>query len=718
MTPTLKIVIGALCYSAMSALSWAQQCPTDPEELWRHEFRSIQNGAWEDTTTWEEYHPETAQWCPAERVPSYEYGAITVQRYTNGTVDTVKITSTVLADQLTVDGRLEVRGLDGHLTITKGDIDPYDLVVSGELAIHDGRLDLLAGARAHINAGGRFIILKGASGYLVARISTAAIHNLGDILIDGRFTYEDGSVTGNPFRYGPSTVLFLENVASGVIDSTNVFWPSTNGPRWVYVQGPGGVTFNGARTVEELYTYVPMSGGGNLTINKLLSLQPGGFITGAPTYASGSTLAYATGGTYARGDEWSATSGAGYPSNVSIDNNTILNYPNGSTAARGLSGDLRIHTGSSLYMDFGNIGVNNALTVGGNVHFEGALSLGDAPGGDLYLGGNWTTNSNRGTFNPNARTVAFSGSTEQLIGGINSTHTFDHLTIDNPAGVRLDNPTTVNQSLTFSAGNLVLPYILTLLGTVHGASRESHAVTLHSGYIARPISPGESFEFPVGGSAATYNPVTIVRAGGGGPQTFYVQVKDSFTVQPKQPDGVLRRQWGISHPGIAASNLTLTFQWEPGDPAGSQFNPEAGVAMGWHNGLEWIETAATYSAGPPHCATASFIGTGGLFGIGNLGALTSVAEHKAAPQEFALSQNYPNPFNPTTTIGYALPVDADVSLAVYNIQGQKVVQLVEGRMSVGYHEASFDASQLASGVYVYRLQAGELVKSMKLVLFK
>lgn len=98
MRSTIKILVGAICYVTMSAVAWGQQCPTDPEELWRHEFRSRQNGAWEDSTTREEYHPENAQWCPAERVPSYEYGAITVQSHTNGTADTVKITSTVFAD--------------------------------------------------------------------------------------------------------------------------------------------------------------------------------------------------------------------------------------------------------------------------------------------------------------------------------------------------------------------------------------------------------------------------------------------------------------------------------------------------------------------------------------------------------------------------------------------------------------------------------------------
>ena len=77
------------------------------------------------------------------------------------------------------------------------------------------------------------------------------------------------------------------------------------------------------------------------------------------------------------------------------------------------------------------------------------------------------------------------------------------------------------------------------------------------------------------------------------------------------------------------------------------------------------------------------------------------------PDEFALGQNYPNPFNPATSITYAIPADANVSLAVYNLLGEKVAQLVDGWMAAGYHGVVFDASQLSSGVYIYRIQAGD-----------
>jgi surface protein len=99
-------------------------------------------------------------------------------------------------------------------------------------------------------------------------------------------------------------------------------------------------------------------------------------------------------------------------------------------------------------------------------------------------------------------------------------------------------------------------------------------------------------------------------------------------------------------------------------------------------------------------------------------ALSTLEVRSELPAEFTLDQNYPNPFNPTTTIRFGLPEPADVSLEVYTVLGQKVMTLVNENRSAGWHTVSFNGSGLSSGVYVYRIQAGGMVQTRKLMLVK
>jgi len=90
----------------------------------------------------------------------------------------------------------------------------------------------------------------------------------------------------------------------------------------------------------------------------------------------------------------------------------------------------------------------------------------------------------------------------------------------------------------------------------------------------------------------------------------------------------------------------------------------------------------------------------------------------AAPQSYELLGNYPNPFNPSTVIKYALPAEGRVTLAVYNLLGEQVALLVDEHQSAGFHQAVFSDPGLASGVYIYRLTAGDFVATKKLMLLK
>jgi hypothetical protein len=88
------------------------------------------------------------------------------------------------------------------------------------------------------------------------------------------------------------------------------------------------------------------------------------------------------------------------------------------------------------------------------------------------------------------------------------------------------------------------------------------------------------------------------------------------------------------------------------------------------------------------------------------------------PLGFALLQNYPNPFNPSTTIRYGLPHRSHVTLTVYNTLGQQLATLINSDIDAGYHEIQFNANNLASGVYFYRIQAGEFTATKRLLLLK
>ena len=98
--------------------------------------------------------------------------------------------------------------------------------------------------------------------------------------------------------------------------------------------------------------------------------------------------------------------------------------------------------------------------------------------------------------------------------------------------------------------------------------------------------------------------------------------------------------------------------------------------------------------------------------------IVGVKETGEVPLTYALYQNYPNPFNPVTTIKYSIPNSERVVLKVYNILGQEVATLVDEEQRAGVYEFKFDASNLSSGVYFYRLQAGKFIDVKKMILVK
>ncbi len=98
--------------------------------------------------------------------------------------------------------------------------------------------------------------------------------------------------------------------------------------------------------------------------------------------------------------------------------------------------------------------------------------------------------------------------------------------------------------------------------------------------------------------------------------------------------------------------------------------------------------------------------------------VAGITDNSNLPNSYTLSQNYPNPFNPTTTIKFNLAKSSVVNLTVFNILGQRVAQLANGFMNAGEHSINFNAANFASGVYIYRIEAGDFTANKKMVLLK
>ena len=187
------------------------------------------------------------------------------------------------------------------------------------------------------------------------------------------------------------------------------------------------------------------------------------------------------------------------------------------------------------------------------------------------------------------------------------------------------------------------------------------------------------------------------------------------------------KTWQVKLPDVVATS----FVFDPRNPNVVYASTEgSGIIRSTDCGETWED----YSAGiyyPVHYALAHYdngsdllLLTGsygsGLYWIKPSLVVSGVAAESQAtiPKEPHLDPCYPNPFNPTTTIHYDLPQRSHVTLEVYNTLGQKVAELVNAEKMAGSYHVTFNANGLASGVYLYRIQAGSFVETKKLVLLR
>ncbi len=167
--------------------------------------------------------------------------------------------------------------------------------------------------------------------------------------------------------------------------------------------------------------------------------------------------------------------------------------------------------------------------------------------------------------------------------------------------------------------------------------------------------------------------------------------------------------------GILCGTFTVTESGKFG------FMPVYGAENGSNVGLQRGDQFSIRVNGQETEETFTFSGGGDRIAVGSLSLKSGGIN--PIPERYNLAQNYPNPFNPTTTVAYDIPVEAKVKLTIYNILGEKVATLVDESKPAGSYTAEWNGqtdngSAVSSGIYFYRLTAGDYVKSMKMTLMK
>jgi endo-1,4-beta-xylanase len=562
---------------------------------------------------------------------------------------------------------------------------------------------------------------------------------------------------------------------SGYADTVTVTGNITlsNGGMLSLSNNSGGVTtyyVNGNFTVVDS-AYIGKSNSANLSkfifrrsgTQNLVLPSSGVTFFGAPSIVvgSGATLNMGTsafGGTGSFQVEPGATLESGHVDG--INGNVRCTGANGGgnafskSASYAFSGSAAQITGSALPDTVAGLLINNSagltlsnpLTVNGTLDMRaGALfvvapsgagrtqtgegsnhprSLFDPQGGmpegittNLSLGGNLLTYGPEGT-------LRYSGTAAQ------STSDTEFPTSNGPKHLMIANTTSSGVTLHASrliSGNLEVGGRLRLnANTMTAASATStgltrYVVTGNNG-VLRLTSVGASEKlFPMGTSG--YAPVWISNSGAA--DTVGITVIDDAS--PPPAGGRVRVQWIMSEETEGGSDYTLRFGWVSTlEDAGFRGNRAANARIFDLTDTSEVGTGAyaTQFSLQPYTVSRGGITKLGPLAVGGFRGTTGVAEDgNDLPAVFSLSQNYPNPFNPSTNIRYSLPKSTHTTVTIYDMRGTKVRTLANSLQNAGVHSVVWDGRDdqtkpVASGVYFYRLEAGDLKMQKKMVLLQ
>jgi hypothetical protein len=375
-------------------------------------------------------------------------------------------------------------------------------------------------------------------------------------------------------------------------------------------------------------------------------------------------------------------------------------------------------TGSELGASITNLTINNSnnVTLGGNVTVTGTLTL---------------TN---GALNKNGFTLTLSGSVATTgTGGISEAQV-----LNNPSGANVGGLGALITSGADLGNTTVTRGYSALTGNSNSGIKRWYKITPAnntglSATLVFPYSEGDELNLIAEGNlrlfrstddGATWTLMTANVTHDQGANTFTITGLDGFSM------------WTLGNSEnplpVELENLTariigniVTLNWSTSTEVNShQFVVEKSENDVW-NAIGSVNAAGNSNSPKVYSFTDNNLQPGKyqyrLKMIDNDGSYeysSSVEVDIEIPKEFALMQNYPNPFNPVTNINYTIPVNSKVMLVIYSISGEKVAELVNEAQVAGSYSIPFNASNLASGTYVYRLIANDFVQTKKMLLIK
>ncbi|QQS36602.1 MAG: T9SS type A sorting domain-containing protein [Ignavibacteriales bacterium] len=177
----------------------------------------------------------------------------------------------------------------------------------------------------------------------------------------------------------------------------------------------------------------------------------------------------------------------------------------------------------------------------------------------------------------------------------------------------------------------------------------------------------------------------------------------------------MRQKWIYQKIFLVVISLVITNAAYPQSGVSQSVFSSGGVTQ---QGGGYILTGTVGEAVTGIISGSSYRNTSGFWSVYSQITVTGIDDKETIPSSFRMEQNYPNPFNPSTKIRFSVPEKSSVSLKVYDVLGNEVAELVNEDKEAGWYDISFDASGFASGVYIYRVIAGNFISTKKMLMIK